>query len=139
MKLEKYLPIGSVVLLDGGETKVMITGFVVSAEDENEVYDYMGCIYPEGVTDTDENLLFNHDQIVQIYHLGLIDDDEIIYKNALEEVMNEMDNESNNEANENIIEPNVEQPEPVQEETTEPVTVKPVIENFNTGNSFFED
>ena len=28
MKLEKYLPIGSVVLLDGGETKVMITGFV---------------------------------------------------------------------------------------------------------------
>ena len=40
MKLEKYLPIGSVVLLDGGETKVMITGFVASAEDENEVYDY---------------------------------------------------------------------------------------------------
>ena len=138
MKLEKYLQIGSVVLLDGGETKVMITGFVASAEDENEVYDYIGCIYPEGVTDTEENLLFNHDQIVQIYHLGLIDDDEIIYKNALEETMNEIDNENDNEV-ENIIEPNISQPEMTQGGATEPVTIKPVMENFNTGNSFFED
>ena len=46
---EKFLPIGSVVILEGGTKKIMITGFCsISEMDRTQVYDYSGCIYPEG-------------------------------------------------------------------------------------------
>ena len=38
--MEKYLPIGSVVMLKGGTKRVMITGFcTVPNEDKEKVYD----------------------------------------------------------------------------------------------------
>ena len=48
---EKYLPIGTVVLLKGAEKRVMITGFCATElkeSDETKTWDYSGCIYPEG-------------------------------------------------------------------------------------------
>ena len=40
---EKFLPIGSVVLLKGGTKKVMITGYCMkTAEYPDEVFDYNG-------------------------------------------------------------------------------------------------
>ena len=41
------LPIGSVVLLKGGEKRLMICGRVVCREDGEQIYDYAGCYYPE--------------------------------------------------------------------------------------------
>ena len=74
---DKFLPIGSVVILKGGTKKVMITGFCSIAEtDKTQVYDYSGCIYPEGYLSSNQICLFNHDQISKIYYLGLLDDEE---------------------------------------------------------------
>lgn len=74
---DKYLPIGTVVLLEGGEKRVMITGFCPIAENnKDEMWDYSGCVYPEGFLDSKHVCLFNHDQIAEIYHLGLSDDEE---------------------------------------------------------------
>ncbi len=76
---EKYLPIGTVVMLNGGTKRVMITGFCAMDASENaepEVYDYSGCMYPEGFLSSDQVCLFNHDQIETVYHLGLQDDEE---------------------------------------------------------------
>ena len=43
------LPIGSVVLLKEEKKKIMITGFAsVSPDTGDKVYDYSGCVYPEG-------------------------------------------------------------------------------------------
>jgi len=77
MNREKYLPIGSVVLLKNGKKRVMVTGFAATAlEVENpKMYDYIGCLYPEGIISSDKNLLFDHEQIDQIYYLGYIDEE----------------------------------------------------------------
>ena len=89
MENEKYLPIGTVVMLKGGTKRAMITGFCsIPSEDESKMYDYSGCIYPEGFLSPDNTLLFNHDQIDKIYHMGLKEDqEEKEFKDKLNEVM----------------------------------------------------
>ena len=66
MNYQKYLPIGSVVLLKDATKKVMITGFCVLPQEGNNVFDYCGCIYPEGMISSEQNCLFNHNQIEKI-------------------------------------------------------------------------
>ena len=64
MKYEKYLPIGTVVMLKGGTKRAMIIGFcAISGENNTKTFDYSGCLYPEGMISSDKTLLFNHDQI----------------------------------------------------------------------------
>ena len=88
MNTEKFLPIGTVVMLNGGSKRVMITGFCTIASDDNStMYDYCGCLYPEGVVSSDKNLLFNHNQIAKIYALGYSDDEEKQFKVKLKEVL----------------------------------------------------
>ena len=67
---KELLPIGTVVLLEGGTKKVMICGYSSKSTDDDVVYDYNGCIFPEGFM---ENIhcLFNHDQIQTVYYEGL--------------------------------------------------------------------
>ncbi len=75
----KYLPIGSVVLLNGGKRKVMVIGYrsLSDGENANELteWDYCGCIFPEGVLSSEINLLFNHSQIEKIYCIGYFDEE----------------------------------------------------------------
>ena len=74
---EKFLPIGTVVMLKGGTKRVMITGFCAMAQANTEkMWDYSGCIYPEGILTSQQTCLFDHSQIEKIYHLGLEDDEE---------------------------------------------------------------
>ena len=77
MSTEKYLPIGTVVLLKDAEKRLMITGFCTSSEDDVEKdYDYSGCLYPEGIISSKQTFLFNHNQITKIFHFGLRDEEE---------------------------------------------------------------
>ena len=93
-KGEKYLPLGTVVMLKGGSKRAMITGFCSVAEEEKaKVYDYSGCIFPEGYLSSNQICLFNHDQIETIYHKGLVDDEEIEFKKKLNELTKMIDNE----------------------------------------------
>jgi hypothetical protein len=86
---DKYLPIGTVVMLKGGKKRAMITGFCsIPENDKTKVFDYSGCIYPEGFLSSTQICLFNHDQIETIYHLGLIDDEEKEFKTKLETIFN---------------------------------------------------
>lgn len=80
---EKYLPIGTVVILKGAKKRLMINGFAVSpSKNLDEIYDYSGCLYPEGLV-SNENALFNHNQIEKVFHLGLIDPEEKEFKESL--------------------------------------------------------
>lgn len=90
MSSEKYLPIGSVVLLKNAKKRLMITGFYIKAktDNNNEIYDYSGCLYPEGVLSSDENCVFNHDQIDKIYFLGYSDEEEKKFKEELIKAIN---------------------------------------------------
>lgn len=86
---EKYLPIGTVVMLKEGKKRAMITGFCAISEDnKDKIYDYSGCLYPEGFISSNQTLLFDHEQIDKVYHMGLIDDEEKNFKIKLKELLN---------------------------------------------------
>lgn len=89
-KIEKYLPIGSVCLLNGGERYVMVIGYLgVSAQDQNTVYDYMGAVYPLGVISSDISFMFNHDQVAKVIYKGFENDESKEFNKKLNEVSKE--------------------------------------------------
>lgn len=91
---EKFLPIGTVVLLKDATKRIMITGFcaVQRNDDINKIFDYCGCIYPEGYVSPESVLLFDHNQIDKIYHVGLAnDDEESTFKKKLKTVLESME------------------------------------------------
>lgn len=92
MTYEKYLNIGSVVLLKGGEKRIMVIGYLPMPEEEglDKMYDYIGCIFPEGLVSSDEMLVFNHDQIDKVYNIGYEDEESITFKNNLKTIENEI-------------------------------------------------
>lgn len=68
---KELLPIGSVVLLQGGSKKLMIIGLKPVKEEEPQViYDYIGVLYPEGFISNEYNFLFNHKDINDVVFLG---------------------------------------------------------------------
>ena len=68
--MDKYLPIGTVVLLHEGEKTIMIYGRMQHHGETNTVYDYVACLYPEGNIDEEYMFLFNHSQIREIVFMG---------------------------------------------------------------------
>ena len=78
---EKFLPIGTVVLLKGGKRELMIISYCIvpsgEAYDKNgkvdvtdKMFDYGACVYPEGMITSDQLFAFNHDQIEKIVFMG---------------------------------------------------------------------
>lgn len=85
-KFKRYLPIGSVVLMRDAKKKVMITGYAVKSPDFGEkIFDYIGCLFPEGVISSDKNLLFDHKDIQQIFAIGYSDDEQKNFSKKLDE------------------------------------------------------
>ena len=89
MNGEKYLPIGTVVMLKGGTKRAMIMGFCsMTEENKQKIFDYSGCLYPEGVLTSNQTLLFDHEQIEKVYFTGFVDEEEIKFKTKLKELAN---------------------------------------------------
>ena len=95
MNREKYLPIGTVVLLKDAKKRVMITGFAAKGKETGDkMFDYMGCLYPEGVISSEQNLLFDHDQIDKIFYMGYVDNEWKETENQLKDIVSKMENEN---------------------------------------------
>lgn len=84
-KSEVSLPIGSVVLLKNGKKRVMVYGRKIRAEGEEKVYDYLGCLYPEGALNSKDVILFDHSQIQMVYFIGFQDLEELAFRSRLQE------------------------------------------------------
>ena len=69
----ELLPIGSVVLLKDSTKRVMIVGLKQRQENEEKIWDYSGCLYPEGMLDPDHLFLFDHEQIQTLFFIGFQD------------------------------------------------------------------
>ena len=94
---EKFLPIGTVVLLKGGRKRAMITGFCsVAQENQEKIYDYSGCVYPEGYLSSNQVCLFDHDQIEKVFFLGFEDDEEKAFKDKLNKIVASVENANGN-------------------------------------------
>lgn len=74
--VKDLLPIGTIVLLEGGEKRIMIYGIKQSDEENPGVeYDYIGVMYPEGNLGSDYQFLFNHENIESIVFMGFEDEE----------------------------------------------------------------
>ena len=74
------LPIGSVVKLNEGERDVMIIGRIVVPEGSDKIFDYVGCVYPEGVSSSDDMVFFSRENITTLYFVGYQDPQELTYR-----------------------------------------------------------
>lgn len=83
------LPVGTVVRLKSGMKNLMIIGrYQVNGED-NILWDYMGCLHPEGVLNDDLNFLFNEDDIDKVIYDGYRSEDEDKILEKLKEAVKE--------------------------------------------------
>ncbi len=84
---KNLLPIGSIVLLKGGEKRIMICGRIQSKDGENTIYDYSACYYPEGIIDPNSMFFFNRDAIDTVFFIGFQDKEELTFRqNVLDEL-----------------------------------------------------
>ena len=85
------LPIGSVVLLKGGDKRVMICGRIQAKAGENVIYDYSACYYPEGIVDPSAMFFFNRDAIDPVYFVGFQDKEELDFRHEVLDQLGELE------------------------------------------------
>lgn len=76
MKFEGLLPTGSVVMLEGGNHRLMIIGYAQKMDGSEKAYDYVGCLWPEGYLRPDANYMFNQENVKEVFFLGYQTDGE---------------------------------------------------------------
>ncbi|WP_339177687.1 DUF4176 domain-containing protein [Oceanobacillus sp. FSL W7-1293] len=98
--MESLLPNGTIVLLKGGNKRLMIYGrkqLVTDEEMENlqteeeenteqQMYDYIGVPYPEGYISQEYTYVFNHADIIDIVSHGYEDEEEEKFQKILRQV-----------------------------------------------------
>jgi len=95
----ELLPIGSVVLLEGGDKRLMIYGILQTDGENNSQYDYIGCLYPEGYVGIDHIYMFNHEDIIRIDHTGLADEEHKTFRAKVDEALKEALGEAEEKSN----------------------------------------
>ena len=88
---EEFLPIGSVVLLKGGNKRIMICGRIQAQAGSDIIYDYSACYYPEGIVDPKSMFFFNRDAIETVYFRGYEDQDELDYRHDVLDQLGELE------------------------------------------------
>ncbi len=88
---EHLLPLGSVVLLKGGNKRVMICSRVQTRAGEDKVYDYAACYYPEGIVGSDGMFFFDHSSIERIFFIGFQDEEELLFHHEILDKLGELE------------------------------------------------
>ena len=83
---EEFLPLGSVVMLEGGNKRLMICSRIQTMAGSDVIYDYCACYYPEGITSSSSMIFFNREDINEVYFIGYEDQDELEYQEKLNEI-----------------------------------------------------
>ncbi len=73
--IKELLPIGTVIILKNANKKLMIFGIKQVNADNGKEYDYIGVLYPEGNIGTDNQYLFNHEDIQEVFFRGFEDEE----------------------------------------------------------------
>lgn len=72
MKENKYLPIGTILLIKNEITLYMITGYINKTNDE--IKDYICISFPYGFVSNKTVTYFNHEDIERIVYKGYINE-----------------------------------------------------------------
>ena len=80
----KYYPIGTVVVLKEGTWPLMIYARQQTQKRKADiVYDYVGCLYPQGYMDENYIVFFQHRDIDKVLHQGMYS----IAENKMEQLL----------------------------------------------------
>ena len=85
------LPIGSVVQLKDTEAKLVITGRIISDERMERIFDYVGVLYPLGISADNDQYFFNRETIETVYHVGYIGEEELAFKREVLDKLGELE------------------------------------------------
>lgn len=83
--MNKTLPIGAIVKLEGAEASLMIVGYLPKGID-NKQRDYMGVLYPVGITSIEDVRAFNKEDIKEVLFNGY--ENSQIFKKFIKKVVN---------------------------------------------------
>lgn len=83
-----YLPLGSVVLLNGGIQKLLIIARGINTKQDDQIvfFDYGAVLYPDGLTG-DRMAYFNHDAVNKVVFYGYDDEESKIYSNNINDYL----------------------------------------------------
>lgn len=73
--VKELLPIGSVVMLQEGTKRLMITGVKQTDKGTGEEHDYIGVLYPEGSMGEGTQFFFEHENIETVSFRGFEDEE----------------------------------------------------------------
>ena len=91
------LPLGSVVLLKDATKRVMICGRMQTEQSTGKEFEYSGCLYPEGILNSDELILFNNEDVERLYYVGMQDEEEFAFKQYLNDLIDEREKKTEKE------------------------------------------
>ncbi len=100
-KLLKY-PIGTVLFLKDFYKPVMIIGFFSTKLEDENIYDYVACVYPEGLNELSTLFYFNEEDIKMVAYSGYISEEEKNFKIDLKVIMEDDEDNENKDENEKI-------------------------------------
>jgi len=87
---KKLLPNGSIVVLEGGNIKLMIYGrkqiLITEDNQQGTMYDYLAVPYPEGYISPEYTYVFNHANIAEVIFEGFANEEEEEFQTVLEQV-----------------------------------------------------
>lgn len=78
------LPIGSVVMIRQSDRRLMVIGRDQRDKKTNKIFDYIACYFPEGVQESSRVLHFNKEDILLVFSLGYLNEDELRLRRELE-------------------------------------------------------
>lgn len=86
--MANFVPLGSIVLLDGGTQKLMVVarGLNVKRGEKTFFFDYGGVPYPQGLIG-DQLAYFNHENIRSLVYIGCNDSDNQTMVDVLNEYL----------------------------------------------------
>jgi len=89
--MRDLLPIGTVVMLNNGEKRLMIFGVIQINPADGKQYDYLACLYPEGFIGPQHTYLFNHEDIESIDAEGFTDEEHKTFRSQLADLLQEQE------------------------------------------------
>ena len=88
--MSALLPIGTVVMLKESTKRVMIYGRLQRETDGERVWDYIGCLFPEGNINPDHSFLFDNGQIESVFFVGCQDEEEMRFQQYLQDTAQQL-------------------------------------------------
>ncbi|WP_281714057.1 DUF4176 domain-containing protein [Allobaculum stercoricanis] len=92
--MKDFLPLGTIVTLKGGSKRVMIVGRLQQETNNQMIYDYSAVCWPEGMIDSKQVYLFNHEDLAMIWFIGYQDQEEFEVRASLERECSKLNRQS---------------------------------------------